>query len=790
MNIEIYSIRTDEEAMQMLNNELSDISSALESSGSRLLYKTEMDCDSTKLLEGLAQSFASKDNIDTVIIANALDEDENNTVYSTLCALTSNMLTEEKDHMLRLEQEHMPDLVMAMDFPTQAEPIYETDPEKAYSNAVKLADMGIGYYSYCFFYKDKKIIALPKEELTGISSSQMIISAASLCAAAAKLSDGELMENGIKFVPAFENKSKKKRGFWAGIIPMKGDSAKEIARKIILIIAILTFLITAGYLINYLVIQPYFNDVSVSKIKDTGSVSEVEVVTDPKTKEVVKTLSHDWDKLKKINKEIVAWVKIDDTQYIDYPVLQSKSDTIDYQKYLYADYEGNYSGYGSIFIDFRSKQGTKSKNIILHGHHMQDGRMFQNLMGYGTTYGDIDFYRKHPTIHFDTPDGDAVYKIISVYKTNTLESQGEYFDYLTGTFASDAEFMNYVYLIRERSFFDIPVNVNEDDQLLTLSTCSYELSEFRTVVVARKVRKGESEKVDVKKASINNDALFPDAWYSRYGGTKPEITTFKTAYKAKEIDWYDGSGKLKGKERMFTLFDHVQKTEEETEVPTQAPTPAPTQAPTKEKILPYIISLNYSSITMNNGDTDNLSISWNPSNTTEKKVTWTSSDTNVAKIAAGGRLTAVGPGTATIKAETPNGCTAYCKVKVLQPVETLSLNWSGYNVKVGQSFTLTATVSPSNATNKKLTWKSSNSSVASVNSNGVVTGKRAGNAVITVSTSNGISLACNVTVLGNTTVNSSRPSSSNPPSSQSQAPQTPTEEAERQSPQAINEEDL
>jgi len=83
-----------------------------------------------------------------------------------------------------------------------------------------------------------------------------------------------------------------------------------------------------------------------------------------------------------------------------------------------------------------------------------------------------------------------------VFKTNTLSSQGEFFNYMIGEFQNEKDFMNYVYNVRIRSLITCPVDVNEDDELLTLSTCSYEFTNFRTVIVARKVRDGESAKVD------------------------------------------------------------------------------------------------------------------------------------------------------------------------------------------------------------------------------------------------------------------------------------------------------
>ena len=111
---------------------------------------------------------------------------------------------------------------------------------------------------------------------------------------------------------------------------------------------------------------------------------------------------------------------------------------------------------------------------------------------------------------------------------------------MVGDFQNEKDFMNYVYNVRIRSLFNCPVDVNEDDELITLSTCSYEFTNWRTVVVARKVRVGESTKVDVSKASLNKNIVWPQVYYSAYGGTRPKVTDFCTAYENGEIDWYNG----------------------------------------------------------------------------------------------------------------------------------------------------------------------------------------------------------------------------------------------------------
>lgn len=748
MNAEIYSIRSSREELQSLNKTLPAVIDELKGSNVDILYKTEMDPDRKKLLQGIHQSLSSKDDIELIIITNALDGQEGNVVFDTLCGLSANHMTPDKQRLEELREEGLPDLVMAMDYPAVKKEDENGDlSSPAFANARAMGDMGNGLNGYCFFCYGKKVILLPKESLTGTPAAQMIKQGVYFALTNSPVPDSELESKGVCFIPKAmtqdkKKKKKKKGGFWSGVIPMKGDSKKEIARKIVLIAASLTFLITAGYLFNYLVIQPMLADQNSHTISQIGKVDEPIKETDPNTGEVTKTITHDWAELKKVNKDISAWIKIDNTDYIDYPVLQSKTDNISTQKYLYADYKGNYSGYGSLFIDYRSKQGVDSKNVIIHGHHMNDGRMFAGLMGYGRTSGDLDFYKKHPIIHFDTPDGDADWKIISVYKTNTLESQGKYFDYLTGTFASDAEFMNYVYLIRERSLFDIPVDVNEKDQLLTLSTCSYEFSEFRTVVVARKVRKGESSEVDLKKAKLNPDPLWPDVYYNTYGGSKPEVTSFSKAYKAGKTDWYDGKGKLKGKERAFTLYDNVK--EEQTEPETEA-TKAPTAAPA-QKIANINIFFDKPNVTLNVGQQEKITVTWNPLNTTDKTLKWYNSNTNVASVTSSGLITALSPGTATIQVATKEGHTAQCTIKVIQPATSIGLNWSGYNLNVGTSVQLKVLVSPSNAAAPSVKWRSSNTAVASVDANGTVTARGAGSATITAETGSGLTSSCTIKV--------------------------------------------
>ncbi len=159
------------------------------------------------------------------------------------------------------------------------------------------------------------------------------------------------------------------------------------------------------------------------------------------------------------------------------------------------------------------------------------------------------------------------------------------------------------------------------------------------------------------------------------------------------------------------------------------------------------VALNKKSAKIYVGKTLRLKATISPSNATNKKVTWSSSNKSVATVSTNGVVKGKKAGTATITAKSNNGKKATCKVRVNNVAVTrVALNRTSASINVGKTVTLKATVSPSNATNIKVTWSSSNRSVATVNSRGVVTGKKAGTAIITTKANNGRKATCKITV--------------------------------------------
>ena len=163
------------------------------------------------------------------------------------------------------------------------------------------------------------------------------------------------------------------------------------------------------------------------------------------------------------------------------------------------------------------------------------------------------------------------------------------------------------------------------------------------------------------------------------------------------------------------------------------------------------MTLNKTSTSIQVGGTETLTATVSPKDAANKKVTWKSSNAAIASVDANGKVTGVAAGEATITVTTEEGGkTATCKVIVSDKeikVTGVKLNKSETSILVGDNETLTATVLPEDATNQKVTWKSDKPEIASVDANGKVTGVKAGEATITVTTEDGGKTAtCKVTV--------------------------------------------
>ncbi len=173
-----------------------------------------------------------------------------------------------------------------------------------------------------------------------------------------------------------------------------------------------------------------------------------------------------------------------------------------------------------------------------------------------------------------------------------------------------------------------------------------------------------------------------------------------------------------------------------------------------EPVLATSIELNRSNVEVNVGETIQLLATVLPEDATDKTVTWASSDESIATVDSTGQVTAVTPGSAVITAMTTDSSnlSASCNVTVLQGIvlaESIQLNVTTAGLNEGSTLQLTATVLPEECNNKTVLWSSNNPSVATVDSNGLVTTHSVGTATITAITTDGsnMSTTCTVTLL-------------------------------------------
>lgn len=302
------------------------------------------------------------------------------------------------------------------------------------------------------------------------------------------------------------------------VFPMKGDSKGEVLRKLFFIVALIAFLITGGLLLKDVFVD-YMNKLADDKL--SGMYVDTGEDADPET-----GILPDMAELLKINPDIVGWMNIKNT-VINYPVMQTKDSN---EFYLTHNFQREESRAGSLVADYRNvfSPNGQSANTIIYGHNMYVGTQFHQLVEYYTSIADdsreLDFYKEHPTITFNTLYERAEWKICSVILFNVEEKYGEVYDYISKReFANKDQFNQFVIDMMDRSMlWNDDIDYKYGDEFITLSTCTWpyraDMDNVRLVIVARKVRDGESATVDTSKAVRNYSPLCWQWQYDLMGG--------------------------------------------------------------------------------------------------------------------------------------------------------------------------------------------------------------------------------------------------------------------------------
>lgn len=265
-------------------------------------------------------------------------------------------------------------------------------------------------------------------------------------------------------------------------------------RKLLLFLLLALFLGIAGYAgcqiyqqlqeyregaDTYEALSQYIETVSTAPqvtVPTEAALPQAPEATEPTPEETVAWPKVDFEALKAINPDVVAWLCIEGTD-INYPVVQGPDN--DY--YLYRLVNGKYNRSGSVFMDYRNQADLEDRHTVLYGHHMQNGAMFAPLVNYKKQ----SFYDDHPTGMLLTPEGNYQIAFFSGYVTD-MNTQAWKLE-----FESDEEYGKWLSQAVKSSAFTASVVPTPQDSVLTLSTCTYEYNDARFVLSGILVEAGK-----------------------------------------------------------------------------------------------------------------------------------------------------------------------------------------------------------------------------------------------------------------------------------------------------------
>jgi len=252
---------------------------------------------------------------------------------------------------------------------------------------------------------------------------------------------------------------------------MRNRGAMDIIRKIIFVIALIIF-IGSAYKLYTIWNEYHKNSIAYEEVRE---YSPENVVTEKNEEKNYKFNPEDYQKLFEINSDLKGWITIPNTE-VNYPLVQTQDNSY----YLTHNFSKEENDGGAIFIASENLKPLEDRNTIIHGHHMKDGSMFASL----NKYKEPEFIENNKKIYISTKDEVFEYEIFSVYVEEASSDPYKY------SFASDEEYVNYLKGLNERSYTRIDTNeFTKDDKIITLSTCSYEVTDGRLLVHARLIGK-------------------------------------------------------------------------------------------------------------------------------------------------------------------------------------------------------------------------------------------------------------------------------------------------------------
>ncbi len=293
-----------------------------------------------------------------------------------------------------------------------------------------------------------------------------------------------IFRKSINKIKKLKKKYKKNKNIKFEVVYSEEYFKKNYFKQLSLITLKVCCLVGIVFAISTISLMGYNNYMSKKSIKDIRLIAtpkkiklEEPIKEQPEVKEEEKveekpkvTLNENYDELLKINDETVGWLKVNNTN-VNFPIVQTSNNDyyLDYNFYK----KRNYNGWA--FVDYRNNLNELDKNTIIYGHN---GTIF------GSLYNTLKNYwlnnENNYIISFNTRTNQMQFRIFAIYKTTPD------FYYLDTNYSSNIEFMNFIDEVKKRSIHDFGTEVNENDHILTLSTC-IEKGTQRVVIHAKRI---------------------------------------------------------------------------------------------------------------------------------------------------------------------------------------------------------------------------------------------------------------------------------------------------------------
>ncbi|NLA96090.1 MAG: class B sortase [Clostridiaceae bacterium] len=250
-------------------------------------------------------------------------------------------------------------------------------------------------------------------------------------------------------------------------------SAGSKVKKSLAIIRLLMACCLAGILVSgyYIVRQHREYETGNDRYQSLRQIAR-SAEKPPPSDQAVYVSAIDFESLREINGDIVAWLSSEGT-VIDYPVVQG----VDNAYYLDHLFTGESNRLGTLFLDFRNRS-FENRVSAIYGHNMRDKSMLTSIAG----FVDQAYYEAHPVMTLYTPA--ATYDVRLFAGVTVSGTSGD----LRLSFSGDDDFLDYIRELEGRSTFTSSETVSLSDRILALVTCTYSFQNARFILFGKLVK--------------------------------------------------------------------------------------------------------------------------------------------------------------------------------------------------------------------------------------------------------------------------------------------------------------